>query len=156
MGGRVMIVEQDEVARGGCSAEMRRVRFQSIDGLERADIPLACEVWVDDVFRSRWADPNAMKLAMHLARYICEPNPQLLQLTEIEACCQLLREDISRALMAMKAFGAVVNYSVARAETRATLNLSLLQRVRVLELKGRLGALAAISGAPAHGLASPP
>ena len=91
-----MVVEQlsQEMASSGDQGQ-RRVRFGCIDGLGRDDIPLACEVWMDDLMRSPWADRDTMKLAMHLMRYISDPNSTSVLVQEVESLCQLGREDMT-------------------------------------------------------------
>jgi hypothetical protein len=140
-----MIMEQlsQETASSGDQGQ-RRIRFGCIDGIGRDDIPLACEVWMDDLMRSPWADRDTMKLAMHLMRYISDPNSVSVLVQEVESLCQLGREDVTKALVAMRNFGVATSYSVSRSEVRATLNLSMLQRLRVLELRRRMKELQAL------------
>lgn len=119
----------------------RRVRFACIDGLTRADLPLACEVWRDDLFRAPWADRETMKLAIQLTRYICDPDPAALSLREVERQCHMSRDDVIKTLRSMRNYGAAISYFVDRAEFRVLLELTLLQRLRVLEAKRRFRVL---------------
>ena len=122
--------------------ENRRVRFSSIEGIERADLPWACEVWREDVFRAPWAERNDMKLAMLFTRYIVRPDPQMVLLHEIEQLCQLRRDESLRALSVLQAFGAVDSYTLDGDDLRIYLNLTMSQRLRVLEMKNRFHLLA--------------
>jgi hypothetical protein len=117
--------------------DARRVRFASIDGLDRADLPLACDVWRDDLFRAPWVERDVMRLAILFTRYICRPDPSMILLRELERTCQLSRADVSRVLTIMVGFGAVDSFALDRDDVRAFLHLSMLQRLRVLEAKQR-------------------
>ncbi|MFM9941475.1 MAG: hypothetical protein ACKVP7_18475 [Hyphomicrobiaceae bacterium] len=118
--------------------EQRRVRFSSIEGIERDDLPLACEVWREDIFRSPWADREAMKVATLFVRYIANPDPKLTVLREIESQCQLTREEVVRSFTIMRAYGAIDAFEFQRDDVRVYLHLSLLQRLRVLEARTRM------------------
>lgn len=125
--------------------EQRRVRFSSIDGIERDDIPLACEVWREDIVNSPWADREAMKLATLFVRYIANPDPSLVVLREIESQCQLTREEVMRSFTIMRSYGVIDSFSFQRDDVRVYLHLSLLQRLRVLEARSRFRQLRGVS-----------
>ena len=57
--------------------EQRRVRFASIIGLERADLPLAGEVWQADMCVQPWCKREFIKLAMVFTSYMAEPSERL-------------------------------------------------------------------------------
>ncbi|HRD77189.1 MAG TPA: hypothetical protein PK264_14870 [Hyphomicrobiaceae bacterium] len=135
-----------ELAANLAGAEKRRVRFTSIQGLERGDLPLACEVWCDDLYRSPWAERDTMKLATLFVRYICNPNPTAVLMQQIERQCQLARPELVRVLALMKSYGAVDSFMIERDDLRLYLNLTRLQRLRVLEVKHRLAELQSSSG----------
>lgn len=125
--------------------EQRRVRFSSIDGIERDDLPLACEIWREDIFKSPWADREAMKLATLFVRYIANPDPSLVVLREIESQCQLTREEVMRSFTIMRSYGAIDSFTFQRDDVRVYLHLSLLQRLRVLETRSRFRQLRGVS-----------
>jgi hypothetical protein len=120
--------------------EQRRIRFASIDGITREDIPLACEIWAGDIFQAHWVERPIMKLAVQFTRYICNPSPDGAVLHEIETNYQLTRADVARALQQMQTYGVVENYSVDD-DVRVALHLTLTQRLRVLEARSRFDAL---------------
>jgi len=117
--------------------EARRVRFESIDGLQRRDIRLAGEVWLKDVCDSKWASRETMKLAGHLVRYMSVPDVRQVAIARIEHQLQLTREEINAALRQMRHFWAVEAFSVSGDELRVALHLTTLQRLRVLEARHR-------------------
>lgn len=133
-------------ARLSNGIEQRRVRFSSIDGIERDDLPLACEIWREDIFASSWADREAMKLATLFVRYIANPDPSLVVLREIESQCQLTREEVVRSFTIMRSYGAIDSFTFQRDDVRVYLHLSLLQRLRVLEARSRFRQLRSTSG----------
>ncbi len=118
--------------------EQRRVRFTSIEGIERDDIPLACEIWREDIVRSPWADGEAMKLATLFVRYVANPDPALTVLDEIERQCQLTRDEVIRSFTMMRAYGAIDAFEFLQDDVRVYLHLSLMQRLRVLEARAGL------------------
>ena len=122
--------------------EHRRVRFSSIEGVDRADLPLACEIWLDELSRAPWATSEAVRLGGHLMRYICRPDPQLLAIRAIESQCQLGIEDVRKALGHMRAFGVVESFYCDRSDLKVSLTLSILQRLRTLEARHRFQTLA--------------
>lgn len=117
--------------------DMRRVRFAAIDGLERADLPLANEIWLDDLYRSSWASKEAMKLGCHLVRYMVRPDAVMLSFSQFETVCQLSPDEARKTLQVMKVFGVIQDFTCERNDIRMQLHLSLLQRLRVLEAKQR-------------------
>lgn len=117
--------------------ELRKIRFASIEGIERVDLPLANEVWLDDLYKASWATKEMMKLGCHLVRYMARPDPGMLSFSQFETVCQLTPEESRKTLQVMKVFGAIQDFVCERNDIRATLNLSLLQRLKVLEAKQR-------------------
>jgi hypothetical protein len=117
--------------------EARRVRCESIEGLQRRDIGLAAEVWLKDVFDSKWASRETMKLAGHLVRYMSVPDVRQVALARIEHQLQLTREEINAALRQMRHYWAIEAFSVSGDELRVALHLTTLQRLRVVEARHR-------------------
>jgi hypothetical protein len=117
--------------------DLRKVRFSAIDGIERADLPLANEIWLDDLYKASWPPKEAMKLGCHLVRYMVRPDPAMLSFSQFETVCQLTPEEARKTMQVMKVFGVLDDYVCERADIRVTLRLSLLQRLRVLEAKQR-------------------
>ena len=122
--------------------EQRRVRFLSIAGISREDLPLACEVWISDLCSAPWVSREAMKLGCHMVRYICKPDPAVMNMRDIENQCQISHEDVRKALSLMRTFGAADNFYCDRTDLRVALNLTFFQRLRVLEAKHRFGMMA--------------
>ncbi len=123
--------------------DSRKVRFGATDGIERADLPLANEIWLDDLYKSCWAPKEAMKLGCHLVRYMVKPDAAMLSFSQFETVCQLTPEEARKTMQIMKVFGVLQDYVCERSDIRVTLHLSLMQRLRVLEAKQRF--LAALS-----------
>ena len=121
--------------------DQRRLRFSDITGLERRDLPLACEIWLDDLYRATWITREAMKLATYFVRYIGRPDANALTVREIETQCQLSAEDLRKALVLMRSFNAVEGFLIDRNDIRVGLKLSHLQRLRTLEAKHRFAEL---------------
>jgi hypothetical protein len=117
--------------------DLRKVRFSAIDGLERADLPLANEIWLDDLYKSSWAPKEAMKLAAHMVRYMVRPDPAMMGFSQFETVCQLSPEEARKTLQIMKVYSVVTDYVCDRSDISVSLHLSLLQRLRVLEAKQR-------------------
>ncbi len=117
--------------------ELRKVRFAMIDGIERADLPLANEIWLADLYAAPWAPREAMKLGCHLVRYMVRPDAALLSFSQFETVCQLTPEEARKTMQLMKVFGVVQDYVCDRTDIRVTLHISLMQRLRVLEAKQR-------------------
>ena len=123
------------------SNDLRKVRFAAIDGITREDLPLANEIWLQDLYRAPWASREMMKLAALFVRYMSNPQSTTLSMAEIEIVCQLSPEDVRKTLAAMKGFGAIDAFSVDRTQVQVALNLSLMQRLQVLEVKQRFTAV---------------
>ncbi len=123
--------------------EQRRVRFADIGGLTREDLPLACEVWLDDLARAAWGTRDATKLAVYLMRYIVDPQRTPITFGEIERRLQMDRKYLMQSLVLMRTYAAVVEFAVDKDDLKVSINLSLLQRLRVLEGQRRLSDLAA-------------
>jgi hypothetical protein len=123
------------------TAENRQVRFANIDGLTREDLPLACEVWLQDLYRAPWASKEMMKLGALFVRYMASPTGGAFSMGEIEIVCQIAPEEVRKTLAGMKGFGVIDSFTCAKAEAKAALNLSLLQRLQVLETKRRFAAV---------------
>ncbi len=119
-------------------SDQRRVRFASIEGLAREDLPLAGEIWLDELFRAPWASREAMKLAAHFVRYMADPDPSHLIMRAMEREFQFTRDDIQRALVLLRTFAAIDAFTLEKDDLKVALNLSLLQRLRVLETRRRL------------------
>lgn len=120
--------------RNAAIREKRRARFSDTTGLERVDLPVAGEIWLRDLFAASWATREAMRLGMHLVRYMNEPDPEAVKLEQIENQCQLTREDVLKALTMMRNYGVVDAFSCRPNGLRVALHLSLLQRTAALEL----------------------
>ena len=121
--------------------EKRRIRFATIEGIEREDLPLAAEVWLDDLKTQIWVTRDALKLGMLFVRYMSHPRPEYGRIDMIERICRLDVGDIHQALKIMQIYGVIHAYSVQDGEIRVAMNLSLLQRLRVLECQSRLAEL---------------
>ena len=134
--------------------EQRRLRFANITGLERDDLRLAGEIWLDELFRAPWVSCNAMKLGTVFVRYMADADPAMLTLEHVAGQYELTLEEIMGALSLMRMFGAIDSFRIEAGQLRASLNLSLLQRLRTLEAKQRFCELMAFSrsvGNPGQG-----
>lgn len=127
--------------------DQRRLRFSDIVGLGRPDLPLACEIWLDDIYRAPWITREAMKLSAYFVRYMNRPDANALTLREIESQCQLSADDVRKALVLMRGFGAVEAFVIDRNDIRVGLCLGYLQRLRALEAKHRFTQLPVDAGA---------
>lgn len=56
------------------SQNRRYIRFVSIAGIDRGDLPIAGEVWLESIARSYWADRNILKLSTLFMKYMREPD----------------------------------------------------------------------------------
>lgn len=121
-------------------SDNRNVRFANIDGLAREDLPLANEIWLQDVYRAPWATSQMMKLAALVVRYMNNPS-SAFNMGEIEIVCQIPPEEVRKTFTAMKGFGAVESFACDKANAQVALTLSLLQRLQVLETKRRFAAV---------------
>ncbi|MGI9524053.1 MAG: hypothetical protein ACR2PG_20660 [Hyphomicrobiaceae bacterium] len=117
--------------------EQRYLRFASIAGIERRDLPIAAEVWLEDVSKSCWADREIIKLSTHFVRYIRHPAPEVLSSGHINRACNLEKDQVIETLRLMVIFGAAEGYDCDGDPMRVSLQLSYLQRLRVLEVKHR-------------------
>lgn len=122
--------------------ENRRVRFTNVGKLDTLSLGLACEVWLKDLVRAPWASREAMKLSAHMMNYVRMANPANMQLREMETLLQLTRDEINRALGLMKLFGVLSTYAVEKDDVRASLTLSPVQTLEMLELQARYLAVA--------------
>jgi hypothetical protein len=59
------------------STENRRIRFATIDALNREDLPLAAEVWREDLRSEIWATRDMLRLATLLVRYRADARAQM-------------------------------------------------------------------------------
>ncbi len=124
--------------------DQRRIRFSTIDGLRRSDLPLACDIWAEDVYRAPWGTKDTMKIAAFLVRYITDAMPPTsATLGGLELRTQLAREDAKQALKVLHLYRAIEAYSIDRNELRVAMRLSDLQRAIVLETIERLEQIAA-------------
>jgi hypothetical protein len=117
--------------------EQRRVRFASIDGIERADLPIAAEIWVDDIGRQSWATREVLKLAVLLKRYMSSPDPRDLLLRSIEMRTQVDRKQVQEALRQMQMFGVIEAFNIEGDVVRVSLALTVLQRLQTREVRHR-------------------
>ena len=122
--------------------ENRRVRFASIDGIDRLDLPLAAEIWLNDVRVHPWMSSDALKMAALFSRYMSNSDPQQLEFRYIDRSYQLDARQIMQALRLMQIYGFVETFSLEKSAVRVSLNLSLLHRLRVLEARERFSELA--------------
>lgn len=121
--------------------DRRKVRFVSIAGLTPDDLPLAYEIWLDDLYRAPWANREAMRLGAHLVTYMQRPKDIVLSSAHVETACQLSLEEARKTLQMMRNFGAVDTFVYDRTDVSAGLVLSIMQRLRVLETRERLMAV---------------
>ncbi len=138
------------IAANPSGADLRKVRFQSIEGIAREDLPLAYEIWLDELYRAPWGNREIMKLAAYLVRYMQKPLLTPLTTGDVETVCQLNAEEARKLLAAMRGFGVIENFVYDRKEVAIELNLTFLQRLRVLEVKHRFGHLAMGADKPWH------
>lgn len=120
------------------SKEARRVRFESIEGLQRRDLGIAGEVWLKDICEAKWSTRETMKLAAHLVRYMASGDLRQIAISRIEHQVQLSKEEINQTLRLLRLYRAIEAYSIEGEELRAALHLTTLQRLRVLETRHRL------------------
>lgn len=118
--------------------DRRKVRFVSIAGLTTDDLPLANEIWLDDLYRAPWASREVMRLGAHLVAYMQRPKDIVLSSAHVETACQLGLEEARKTLQMMRNFGVVDTFVFERTDVTAGLVLSILQRLRVLETRERL------------------
>lgn len=121
--------------------DARHLRFADISGIKRIDLPIAVEIWLHDITASSWANRDVLKLATLFSQYIKAPQADRLTYQVIAAATGLERGQVSEAVKAMIAFGAVHDFDGSGERLKATLNLSFLQRLRVLEVCSRFAEL---------------
>lgn len=119
----------------------RYVRFASISGIEVADLPIAAEIWLQDISTSPWATREIIKLANLFLRYMQDPNPDKLRLDQIDYSLGLDKSQVLDILRLMVIYGATESYQTDNGVVRAALKLSYLQRLRVLDVRDRFSAL---------------
>jgi len=127
-------------------SENRHLRFADIDGLTLADLPVAAEIWLADLCTQPWASREIVKLANHFKRYLDKPQARMMALAQIETDCHCDKQNIVEALRQMYAYGTITGYAVENNIIRVSINLTLLQRLRVLETCKRWAELRAFSG----------
>ncbi len=121
--------------------DQRCVRFASLARVEREELELVLDVWLEDALRAPWATKDTMKLAGVLAHYITAPSRDILNLRAIEDLYQLSADSARRSLVLFSLFGLIDAYSTENNELRAALRLSKPQLLRVLKTKKELNAL---------------
>ena len=124
--------------------ENRHIRFTDIAGLTRHDLPLAGEIWLSDLSKQSWATTNMLKLANYFKRYMEEPDPRLLDLNQMESRCNIDKDQISQTVRQMQMFGIITGYSVENGTVRASLNLTVMQRLQVMEVSRKLAQFQAL------------
>ncbi len=124
-------------------SEHRRLRFSDIQGIERSDLPFACDIWLEELFRATWATREVMKLGAYFVRYMSKPDANALGIREVEAQIQMPAEELRKTLVLMRNFNAVEGFLIERNDIRVGLKLSHMQRLRVLEARSRFAALLA-------------
>jgi hypothetical protein len=115
----------------------RYIRFASISGIDRRDLPIAAEVWLESIAQSCWTDRNILKLATLFMKYMRDPNPALVRFASIGQSVGLDGRGLDSCLRLMAAYGAVETYDCSGDALRVSLNLTYLQRLRVLEIARR-------------------
>ena len=123
--------------------EQRFLRFADVDGLDRRDLAVAAEVWADELNQQVWVTRDVLKLAALFKRYLLHPDPRLLEISRIESECSVPRENIAETLRQMYIYGVLAGYAVEAKVLRVSLNLTILQRLRVLEASRRFAELRA-------------
>lgn len=117
--------------------DKRRIRFNDLEGLTRDDLPLATEIWLDDICEGRWSTSEVQKIGAVLMGWIRSPDLAEHEARSMEDKYRLTREEVQRAFNLLKLFGFVESFSVDREGVKAVVRLSILQRLRVLEAKRR-------------------
>jgi hypothetical protein len=123
------------------TVENRILRFESIEGIAREDLPIALEIWTNDVASSSWVTREILKLANRFSIYISNPNPAVLSFSALEGEAGLDRAVLNESLRTLKMFGAVQAYEIDNYRFRAWLHLTYLQRLKVLEARARFAEL---------------
>ena len=123
--------------------DARQLRFGDISGIKRKDLPIAVEIWLQDITSSGWATRDVIKLATLFSAYIKQPKSDVLDFNAVERSTGLEKDKVVEASSAMTSFGAMQQFDYSGPRIKATLNLSFLQRLRVLELCCRFAELRA-------------
>lgn len=131
------------LALGEQMQDQRFLRFADVEGLGRRDLAVAADVWLDELCKQSWATRETIKLATHFKRYLQRPDPRMLELGRIESACNIPLETIVETLRQMYIYGALSGYSLDARVLRVSLNLSILQRLRVLETSRKFAELRA-------------
>lgn len=119
------------------SDNRRYIRFASISGIDRGELPIAAEVWLETVAQSCWADRSILKLSTLFMKYMRSPDPAMCRFGYIGQVVGLDKRGLDASMRLMTAYGAVETYDCGGDALRASLNLSYLQRLRVLEIARR-------------------
>ena len=117
--------------------DKRRLRFSSIEGIAREDLPVAGEVWLDDMSKSIWVDRPTLKLANQFIQYMQTSDTALLTFRVIEGNCGLDPKALRGVLRDMQLYGVIRDFHFSPEGVRAALELTFLQRLRVLEVRAR-------------------
>jgi len=129
--------------------ENRRIRFNDMDGLDRSDLPLAAEIWLETVCGGRWSSAEVQKVAAILAGWVRDPSLAEAEHRAIEDKYRLTREEVSRAFSLLKLFGFIEAFTVDREGVKAALKLGTLIKIRVIETRQRYRDLIAAAEASA-------
>ena len=121
--------------------DARQLRFGHISGIKRQDLPIAVEIWLQDITSSCWATRDVIKLATLFSAYIKQPKSVVLDFGAIERNTGLEKDKVVEASSAMISFGVMQQFDCSGPRIKATLNLSFLQRLRVLEVCCRFAEL---------------
>lgn len=117
--------------------DKRRVRFASIVGIDRSDLPLAAEVWQSDLNAQVWTKRETIKLGGLFTLYMSNPDSDYLSLNYIERTFQIDIMMVRDVLRQMKMYGVIDGFNVKDGVVRVSLRLSITQRLRVLEMRTR-------------------
>ena len=117
--------------------ERRHIRFASIAGIDCKELPIAAEVWLESIGQSSWADRDILKLANACVKYMRAPLPFTVAFRAIEQVTGLDRGKVENNFRLMAVYGAVETYDCSGEALRASLHLTYLQRLRVLEIRRR-------------------
>ncbi len=120
------------------NSEKRRIRFATIVGLDRDDLALAAEVWHSELSQQIWTSREVVKLATLFSRYLNHPKDEIVSLGNIERSCGLDPKHVLDALRQMQMYGVVNEYAIQAGALLVSLNLTRLQRLRVLEVRDQL------------------
>ena len=124
----------------------RHLRFTNIDGIERRDLPVAAEIWLHDITAACWATRDIIKLATLFAKYIKNPHLEVLGFGEIERNASMEKNQVAENCRVLLLFGTLDTFDCDGPRLKASLNLSFLQRLRVLEVRVRFAQLKIMPG----------